>query len=273
MSLATGSLAVVDSIFSYQQYNRILAHFRAATAPADAQPGSVFSDSDDDRLYHAGAASAQEEVLQLTRSKAASPQFATLKLMDTNASHSLALKWNEDRSADQTLNIVTGAADRTVTLSGNATLDQDVHSAASPAFVTVKCSGLSDGYIPYHVSDAAGLANSGIYTNGTSVEIGGTGLAQKFAVTDGYSLLSGLRIKGTDVGNTIYQATGNLAITTAAGQGDILLGTTSDFHMTILNTGSVLIGATAAVGSEKLRVNGQIYSDGDVSALTFTDRP
>jgi hypothetical protein len=276
MSLATGTDAILDDIFSYAQYNRIKNHFRGASAPAAAQPGSIFSDSDDDRLYHAGAASAQEEVLQLTRSKAASPQFATLKLMDTNASHSLALKWNEDRSADQTLNIVTGAADRTVTLSGNPTLadwfDQEVKAASSPAFVTAKLTALTDGYIPYHVSDAAGLANSGIYTNGTSVEIGGTGLAQKFAVTDGYSSLSGLRIKGTDVGNTIYQATGNLAITTAAGQGDILLGTTSSFHMTILNTGSVLIGATAAVGSEKMRCDGDAYFDHDVSALTFTDR-
>jgi hypothetical protein len=40
----------------------------------------------------------------------------------------------------------------------------------------------------------------------------------------------------------------------------------------ILNGGSVLIGATAAVGSEKCRVNGDIYVDANCSALSFTDR-
>jgi hypothetical protein len=36
--------------------------------------------------------------------------------------------------------------------------------------------------------------------------------------------------------------------------------------------GSVLIGATAPVGSEKCRVNGDIYIDNNCSALSFTDR-
>jgi len=40
---------------------------------------------------------------------------------------------------------------------------------------TVKLSNLTDGYIPYHVSDASGLANSPIYTNGTDIRIGTAG--------------------------------------------------------------------------------------------------
>jgi hypothetical protein len=44
------------------------------------------------------------------------------------------------------------------TLLGLATTD-------SPVFVTVKLSGLTDGFLPYHVSDAAGLVNSPIYIN------------------------------------------------------------------------------------------------------------
>jgi hypothetical protein len=47
-------------------------------------------------------------------------------------------------------------------------------------------------------------------------------------------------------------------------------GLTDRLH--ILPTGSVLIGATAAVGSEKCRVNGDIYIDANCSALSFTDR-
>ena len=51
-------------------------------------------------------------------------------------------------------------------------LDQSVKQAASPTHVTVKLTALTDGYVPYHVSDAAGLANSPIFTDGTKVGIG-----------------------------------------------------------------------------------------------------
>ena len=39
---------------------------------------------------------------------------------------------------------------------------------------TAKLSDLTDGYVPYHVSDAAGLANSPIYSDGTKIGIGGS---------------------------------------------------------------------------------------------------
>jgi hypothetical protein len=57
-------------------------------------------------------------------------------LPDSNLSNSLGLVWNEDRAADQTLNVITGAANRTVTLQGDPTLadwfDQAVKVASSP---------------------------------------------------------------------------------------------------------------------------------------------
>lgn len=57
-----------------------------------------------------------------------------------------------------------------------ATLNQaavaGLTTADSPAFVTVKLTSLTDGYIPYHVSDAVGLSNSPIFVNGSSIGIG-----------------------------------------------------------------------------------------------------
>jgi hypothetical protein len=53
-------------------------------------------------------------------------------------------------------------------------LDQSVKQAASPVFVTAKFTGLTDGYVPYHVSDASGLADSPIRINGASVGVGGS---------------------------------------------------------------------------------------------------
>jgi len=51
-------------------------------------------------------------------------------------------------------------------------LDQAVKQASSPIHVTVKLSALTDGYVPYHVSDAVGLANSPIRIDAPGVGIG-----------------------------------------------------------------------------------------------------
>ncbi|MBE3126212.1 MAG: hypothetical protein IMZ57_11220, partial [Acidobacteria bacterium] len=69
---------------------------------------------------------------------ASSPKFTSVKIADSNASHHLGFVWNEDRTADQTLNLITGAADRIITLQGNPTLadwfDQTVKIASGPSF-------------------------------------------------------------------------------------------------------------------------------------------
>jgi hypothetical protein len=79
------------------------------------------------------------------------------------------------------------------------TLDtiQDIRTTASPAFVTVKCSGLTDGYIPYHVSDASGLANSVIYTDGTNVGIGKTNPGAKFDILGMIAVSSAMGVDWT----------------------------------------------------------------------------
>jgi hypothetical protein len=86
-----------------------------------------------------------------------------LNIKDTAGDHTLNILPAENYSANRILSLVIGDAARTITLSGNPTLadwfDQTVKTTASPVFVTVKLSGLTDDYIPYHASDALGLAN------------------------------------------------------------------------------------------------------------------
>lgn len=58
--------------------------------------------------------------------------FGDIKLKDdTNPSHYLAITVGEDLSADRTLTIVSGNADRTLTLGGNATLNGGTHSGTN----------------------------------------------------------------------------------------------------------------------------------------------
>jgi len=52
----------------------------------------------------------------------------------------------------------------------------------SPVFATVKCSNITDGYIPKHTSDAVGLADSPIFIYGTNVGIATTTAAAPLQV-------------------------------------------------------------------------------------------
>ena len=80
-------------------------------------------------------------------------------------------------------------------------------TGSSPVFVTTKLSGLTDGYVPYHVADATGLANSVIFTDGTGVGIGtatiphgGVGWA-KFAIDGTNASSAGPHIQFTTTDN------------------------------------------------------------------------
>ena len=56
MAYIDGDDFIDGAILSFQQANRIKDNFRLATPPANIQPGMLYSDSDDDYLYHEGAA-------------------------------------------------------------------------------------------------------------------------------------------------------------------------------------------------------------------------
>lgn len=68
-----------------------------------------------------------------------------LHLLDTDASHDLIVAPGSNLTADRTLTLSTGDANRTVTLSGNPTLsdwfDQSVKQAASPTFAGITSNG------------------------------------------------------------------------------------------------------------------------------------
>ena len=51
MTIPNGSDAVVDSLFSYQQYNRIKNHWYGATAPTAPVAGMIWVDSDNGKTY------------------------------------------------------------------------------------------------------------------------------------------------------------------------------------------------------------------------------
>jgi hypothetical protein len=120
-----------------------------------------------------------------------------LHLLDTNASHDLIIKPGSDLTADKTLTVTTGDADRTITLNGNPTLndwfDQAVKAASTPTFADVTDNGLTASKPVF--SDA----NKKLVSTGTlPVNQGGTGAT---SYTNGQLLI------GNTTGNTLTVAT------------------------------------------------------------------
>jgi len=76
-----------------------------------------------------------------------------LHLLDSDSSHDLIINPTSNLTVDRTLSIVTGDADRTLTLSGDLTVEsaslvnQDLTTDASPKFAGVSLTGITDGAV------------------------------------------------------------------------------------------------------------------------------
>lgn len=81
MALINGDDVINGDLGSFEEWNRMKNHWRGTAAPSNIQPGMIFSDADNDKLYHRGDASAGlEEILQETRSADKTPSFNAIRL-------------------------------------------------------------------------------------------------------------------------------------------------------------------------------------------------
>lgn len=89
-----------------------------------------------------------------------------LHVLDTNATHDLIIKPGSNLTADHTLTITTGDADRTLTLGGDATLSGGTHSGTNTGDQTITLSG-----------DVSGTGTGAIVTTLGSDVVDGTNIA------------------------------------------------------------------------------------------------
>lgn len=81
-----------------------------------------------------------------------------LKLLDTDQSHTLELRWDEDVAANRILFIDLNDDDRRLTLNASAALNQDVQTTDSPTFAGVTLTGKPDEIFNVLVAIQAGGA-------------------------------------------------------------------------------------------------------------------
>jgi hypothetical protein len=194
-----------------------------------------------------------------TSTAALTPGFATLGLIDTNASHYLRLAAGSDLTADRTLTLTTGDADRTITLSGNPTLadwfDQSVKQAATPQFA-----GIGVGRAATRLLDiysAAGTSQLLVETGGGAAK--GAEIAAyngtdyqglyTYSRTYGVGTWFGLNRQGNNFllsENTDGYGLGTIDATT------LVLGTNNTARLTIAATGEISChaGDLRVIGAE-----------------------
>lgn len=161
-------------------------------------------------------------------------------------------------SADIALGMYTGLLTLTpadtksaiFTYSGGGTVDTGAANTISEADGHYIAPILKDGtgtitatYAVKAFKSSTGTFNYGIYTDGDS----GFGInpeAGYIIKADGYAIFNGLRLKGTDASNTIWQSNATALAITANG-GDILFGQTSAVNFSVKSTGNITeVGST-----------------------------
>lgn len=151
----------------------------------------------------------------------------TIKSATVNA---LIIKPNESLSAARTISVVTGDSNRALNLSGDATLNQDVSTAATPQFVSLKTAPAS--------SSAATTAFGSSLTLGTAKQN-----------TTGYNILVNIVLSVTvaasatiimGVGSTSTPST-NTAVSTFSITGDftIIAYVPNNYYLLVDKTGTL----------------------------------
>lgn len=128
---------------------------------------------------------------------------------------------------------------------------------------TAKLTNLSDGYLPYHISDASGLGNSPIYTDGTNVGIGfSSGVDRRLKIMGGangtaiFSIVNNANSSEILYASTDISGNGLFEIRNSSNSSNVLLNGSSSGSSYIL--GSLGLGMTSSSAKLGIKSNGSL---------------
>ena len=234
VALPTGGDVSAAAVFSAD--NTLLRSDGAGTKGAQASGITV---DDSNNVSGVGSLSASSVGLD------------TASFLDSDASHSTTINFGSNLTSPRSLDIVAGDADRTLTISGDATIsdwfNQSVKTSASPSF--------------------ASMTLSGTLTAPNADHSAGTTTIGPLQTTDGVPLLNERTIYGAGTAYTLTNATAAVD-----------MGTT-DPVVTINSVGTYLIqvrallnynGATVSAETATIKLRRTNNSAADVTGATTT---
>jgi hypothetical protein len=159
-----------------------------------------------------------------------------VRILDTNATHTLAIAAGSDLTASRTLNIVTADSSRTMTLTGDPTLsdwfDQSVKQAATPTFAGVNATTFTGG-AALSGGTIGALTSFGIRATGAAFDL-------KFANTEVLTGNKTLTFNLADTNRTLTML-GNAAL-----DQDLTTNNTPTFAGMIVSNNYQIIGGNVA---------------------------
>lgn len=177
-----------------------------------------------------------------------------LHILDTNASHDLIIAPGSDLSADRTLTITTGDADRTLTLAGNATIsgtntgDQDLSAYATISYADSLVVGLLDDRGNYDASGDAfpssgGSGSGGAILKGDLWTISVAGTLGGTAVTPGDLVRALVDSPGSTASNWAISETniGFTPLNASLSSGQIYVGNGSNIGAAVTVSGDITL--------------------------------
>ncbi len=206
----------------------------------------VFGDVSDSE--NANKATIQEAVDMSILANGSTFPNTGLHILDTNASHDLIIAPGSNITADRTLTVTTGDSDRTLTISGNATVSQDYSTTGNPQFATIELGAASDTTLARVSAGVVSIEGVNVVTESATQTLTNKTLTSPTLTTP---------VLGTPSSGTLTNCTG------LPQAGTVGLTTADSPEFTAVNVGHATDTTLARVSAGVLSVEGNtIYAAG-----------
>jgi len=189
--------------------------------------------------------------------------FKQLFIQDTNQSHETEIKWNENDTNDRTLNVAVNGGNRTLSLTGDLTGNQNVSTTGTPQFSRLGIGAAADASIPLLVSGKASVTGNLLINSPTENGNLAGGIIIKNGTAASANVTDGVQIWSADRGGTAGKA--GLYIRSEDGTSHVIsdyvgIGTVSPVTNLHVWTGNAGTDPAWIAGTDQLIIEDEVAS-------------
>lgn len=263
-AVSNADSTVVVPLYADPTTHRLLVSTSGSTTPGGSDTQVQFNDGG----TMAGDAGLTYNKTTDTLTVAGDAKADRVGMEDTDSSHYLYVEPGSNLTADRVLTVTTGDSNRTLTISGNATVSQDYSTTGNPQFATIELGAASDTTLSR--SAAGMLAVEGVDLVKVS---GAQTLTNKTLTSPVINTPTGI-VKG-DVGlgnvDNTSDATKNAASVTLTNKtislgSNTVSGTTAQFNTALTDGDFATLAGTETLTNK--RITSRVQSVTDAATVT-----